>query len=297
MPVARPAGTPTAFWPQAGCEVSYKDASGQTVTSIFDSVGKAWTTPPQAGSGWGFQILPFIEQQSLQAANSPVLTRSTPQDMFICPSRATKARLGGGHDTARNGAPFDYAAVMFWPPSQINGDSFSNAIVDGKSWLEWSRDSMIVASEPVVNGIGGVDNAIKITDAVDGTSNTLLIGEKWMRPDEYTGGAWNDDHNLISSQDPDIARRGDLAPVPDSTDGTGREGASDYNNPCCDWWNDPLTRKPSARKGGRFGSVHPTGMASVFCDGSVKMISFSISDAMFFRVANRRDGGTIDLGQ
>src|SRR5262249_46470282 len=145
------------------------------------------------------------------------------------PSRATKARLGGGHDTAQNGAPFDYAAVIFLPPSQTNGDTFSTSVVDGKSWLEGSRDSMIVASEPPIaaaaaGGAPSVDNPTKITDAVDGTSNTLLIGEKWMRPDEYTGGAWNDDHNLVSSQDPDIARRGDLAPVADGTYGTGPEG-------------------------------------------------------------------------
>jgi hypothetical protein len=38
-------------------------------------------------------------------------------------------------------------------------------------------------------------------------------------------------------------------------------------------------------------------MMSVFCDGSVKVVSFSISDAMFTRVCNRRDGLTIDLGQ
>jgi hypothetical protein len=84
--------------------------------------------------------------------------------------------------------------------------------------------------------------------------------------------------------------------VADGTYGTGPEGSSNYNNPCCDWWKDPTTANP-ARYSGRFGSVHPTGMMSVFCDGSVKVVPFSTPDTMFFRMCNRRDGLTVDFGQ
>src|SRR5262245_52854158 len=96
MPASRPLGTPAAQWPQNGCEMKYKPlpiadpittwSAGMT-TSIRDGSGKFFTTPPQVGSGWGFQLLPFIEQQALQAQTNPTVIRNTAMNMFACPSR------------------------------------------------------------------------------------------------------------------------------------------------------------------------------------------------------------------
>jgi prepilin-type N-terminal cleavage/methylation domain-containing protein len=295
MPATRPMGVPVALWPQNGCEWPYTDQFGKRVTSIYDSSGKQWTVPPQVGSGWAFQILPFIEQQQVQKQNNVGAERDTALAMLVCPARRSPVNLGGGHSTAVGGSPLDYVGAIMWPPSQVNGDPFSTGTVDGRTWRDWMQDAVILPSEPLNNGIGGMDFPVPITGISDGTSNTLLFSEKWLRPDEYTGGAWNDDHNMVSSMDPDILRRGDLAPVPDSTDGTGPEGSGNYNNPCCDWNNDPLTRTPSARKGGRFGSAHPSGPNAVMCDGSVRTISFSIDNETFRRLCNRRDGQTFTL--
>jgi len=40
----------------------------------------------------------------------------------------------------------------------------------------------------------------------------------------------------------------------------------------------------------RFGSAHPDGCNFVYCDGSVRLISYSIDPEVHRAVSNRRDG-------
>src|SRR5262249_43817476 len=108
-----------------------------------------------------------------------------------------------------------------------------------------------------------------------------------------TGGAWNDDHNIVSSLDPDDARIGDLPPVHDTNAGV----SADTNNPCCDWYRDPDSMRPVPRLAARFGGAHIGGMNAVFVDGSVHTIRWGISPAVFAALCDRRDGTAIDLSE
>ena len=69
-------------------------------------------------------------------------------------------------------------------------------------------------------------------------------------------------------------------------------GAGD-NNPCCDWWRDPLTRTPSPRLGSYFGGAHTGGMNAVMADGSVRTISWTVSQTTFANLGNRMDGNAV----
>src|SRR5205809_5942236 len=65
-----PPGVNPINYPQTGCWVNYKDASGSQINSFAGTNGHdgtPWSTPPQQALNWSFQILPFIEQQAAQS--------------------------------------------------------------------------------------------------------------------------------------------------------------------------------------------------------------------------------------
>jgi prepilin-type N-terminal cleavage/methylation domain-containing protein/prepilin-type processing-associated H-X9-DG protein len=287
MPNFIPPGFTVNDWPQNGCWVFYNDAGVRT-NSFLDPTGVPWRTPPKQAAGWAFQILPFIEQQTLQNLRDPVTTarnsvpiRGATIAIYNCPSIRGADKLGGGHSTARGGGPLTYGAPYFGPVGR--GD----AVVQNTAATYWGA---IVPAEPSNNGLGGKDFPIRIPGGIsDGTSQTILVGERWMRPDQYTGGAWNDDHGIISGLDQDQMRLGDRPPIPNAN----------LDNACCDWWRDARVsgRTTIATFGSRFGGPHRGGMNAVFADGSVRTLRFSVSQRTFHALCQRNDGAVINWSE
>ena len=293
LPPFRPPDIPPEQWGQNGCWVNYVDEAGQPVNSWAgtDGTGPPWTAPPKQAAGWGFQILPFIEQQVVQNAENPGIARNTALAVYVCPVRRLARQLGGGYSTAVGSGPLDYAAPYFGPVSR---DRNEIASTPGSTWgvIVWSEPPVL--AQPPNNRVGARDNPVTLTAGIpDGTSTTLMLGEKWLRPDQYTGGAWNDDHEIMSALDQDGIRVGDQVPIRDTTGNVG----IDDNNPCCDWWRDPDNRPPSPRLGSRFGGVHTGGMNALFADGSVHTVRWSISQPVFAAICNRGDGVAVDWAQ
>jgi prepilin-type N-terminal cleavage/methylation domain-containing protein/prepilin-type processing-associated H-X9-DG protein len=295
MPTTPPKGVPAVDWPQNGCWVNYKDAHGNPVNSWAGTtgVGQPWSAPPQQAATWAFQILPFIEKQSVQDQDDPGLVRSSLLATYVCPSRRSPHVLFGGHDTAVGGSPLDYAVPYFGPlAGALMTTNFAPPAPPASPYgtPAGSLYSAIVWSEPPVVATqgrpGARDNVITYALIPDGTSNTLMAAEKWLPPTSYQGGDWNDDHNIMSSLDPDDARVGDRQPLPDF--GTGA-----HDNPCCDFVRDP--KPPGTGYGAYFGAAHTGGMNAVFVDGSVHNIKWNISQPVFAALCDRRDGGAIDL--
>ncbi len=112
----------------------------------------------------------------------------------------------------------------------------------------------------------------------DGTSNTLLIGEKRLKPGYYQSGDWHDDRGWSDGWDPDTLRF-TAYPIGPDTD------TPMFNN-----------RQLSVREFGFcFGGAHPGGMNTVFGDGSVHFINFTIERELLNRLGHRADGLTVDL--
>jgi prepilin-type N-terminal cleavage/methylation domain-containing protein len=289
MPSARPPFIPASEWGQNGCVVQYRDASGALVNSFSQGpvvagqpTGAPWTAPPQQAAGWPFQILPYVEQQAAQGQRGGLI-RNTGLPHFVCPSRRSVGRLSNG--SALGGTPLDYAAPYFGPVSR------SRTVIRN---TQSSFFGIIVPSEPPI-ARGMPDTPVKLTDITDGTSNTVLLGEKWLRPDQYQIGAWMDDHNLISSLDQDGMRIADRPPIRDTNRNpfTGALVTAGQNNPCCDYWRDANTRLPSPRVGSYFGGAHIAGMNALLADGSVRNISWNITQATFANLCNKADGNVL----
>lgn len=113
--------------------------------------------------------------------------------------------------------------------------------------------------------VQGASNGIRLLDVRDGTSITLLVGEKHVPLDKWGVGWWdcslyNGDYPLCSS----------------------RPAGVDF----------PLAR--SLRDQGMvFGSYHPQICQFAFCDGHVAALPVSISPRTLGLLANREDGEVI----
>lgn len=277
---------------QGGTPYFYTTPNGRRVNSVTDhptdaTKGTMWIAPPQVGAGWAFQILPLIEQLAVQTGGG-YTARNTPLSVYVCPSRRQPKAFDGGHLTAIGGAPLCYAAPTFCPVSRAI-DVMANT--PGTFW------GVIVPAEPDGVRVGSRDVRITIPAGIpDGLSHTILAGEKWQRPDQYSGGAWNDDHGIQSAFDQDGMRLGDQVPVGDRTTNLqGQSVAITDNNACCDWWRDPDNRTPSPRLGSRFGGAHVGGMQALLCDGSVRFLSFSVTQPVFANLCRRDDGNVVEF--
>jgi prepilin-type processing-associated H-X9-DG protein len=127
---------------------------------------------------------------------------------------------------------------------------------------------------------GGAPNRgqpVRIAMITDGTSNTLLIGEKRLQPELLGKAQSHDDQGFTSGWDRDEVAWGISPPEQD------RRGQPGY-------W--------------QFGSAHPGGFNAVFCDGSVHIIRYNIQSnntatastpiGVWQRLCKRDDGLTID---
>lgn len=107
---------------------------------------------------------------------------------------------------------------------------------------------------------------VSFQQITDGSSNTMVLGEKRLTPRLYDVGDWHDDKGWAGGWDTDGLRSTacELGPDEDPIDG--------------------------ASTGYRFGSAHPAGMNAGFADGSVHFINYDIDKLVFNYLGHRTDG-------
>ena len=259
--------------------------------------GYYWVGDPDRGfgsdqpGGWIYNILPYIEQENLrnlgkggdstQKLTAAAAVVMTPLQMLNCPSRrrpalypSSKPRNSGSISGA---AKTDYAA-------NTGSDSYSFewagpssyddlAAIDAGTYTGWPTAATVVNR----NGVCFHRSQIQMGHIKDGASNTILIGEKFMNTDRYYDSAEGGDNESMY-----------CGPNVDNYRLT-------YYNPSNPAASEVPTRdRPGVSLPWRFGGPHPSGCNMVFCDGSVRMISFSVDPLTFSYLGNRKDGQAID---
>jgi prepilin-type N-terminal cleavage/methylation domain-containing protein/prepilin-type processing-associated H-X9-DG protein len=216
----------------------------------------AWTPPtyvngqPLVGraqqAGWGFQILPYIEAEATWRGGSAttdaqraVVAIGTTNRLFFCPSRR--------------------------PPQTVTyGDGYLPHLTGGKI-----THALCDYAASNKEGTGAVQqfNPLAIKDITDGTSNTLLIGDKRMNRALLGRKQPDDDQGYTDGFNNDVIRKTKLPPQPDFF------GIGDG--------------------GGLFGSSHSGVVNFVFADGSLHALSYSIPAKTFQLLGQKDDGQSI----
>jgi prepilin-type N-terminal cleavage/methylation domain-containing protein/prepilin-type processing-associated H-X9-DG protein len=196
----------------------------------------------ESGS-WAFQLMPFIEQDNQYnrctgAAYAVGGVYDYAVKTYLCPARGRP-----GFKTAGNqpGTVTDYA---------IN------------AWLNSRATSGVSISQRVREA----DNNFGLTSIPDGTSNTILVGEKSLKAEQYG-------NNLASDWDECIYEGG--------LGGSGREGIKMYQD------------KPGVDSNNNWGSPFPGATPFVFCDGHVRMISYGLGNTTTMTNLMRPDDGAV----
>jgi prepilin-type N-terminal cleavage/methylation domain-containing protein/prepilin-type processing-associated H-X9-DG protein len=223
-------------------------------------------------------------------ASAQPCTVQCPQGSVGCPDPPPKYNP---QDTATiSPASYQTNLPSIWGGKNMNNKQQGNSqVYDGIVVRSpWQRKDNL--STPNGSGVGWVGvpggkylndmvQPIKIAQITDGTSHTLLLGEKYVRNDQYEGGGYSDDHGWSEGWDPDAIRSTCFLPYQDSDGfqftslGTGDIFGHDQDIPY-------------------FGSAHPGGFNAVFADGSAHTINYNIDSLVFNALGTRAGEEVVD---
>jgi prepilin-type N-terminal cleavage/methylation domain-containing protein/prepilin-type processing-associated H-X9-DG protein len=228
--------------------------------------------------GWIFNTLPYVEQGALHDSvtdgkkdeitaaqkDAAKIALGIPISTFNCPTRRAARSFGVAWPSAINATYPARAARSDYAVNQ--GDTFPSDFGAGPGELlhsyEWP-------SRGIFTGMGYQISRVRTSDIKDGTSNTLLFGEKYVDPNHYDDGLDLGDFNgMLCGHSLDIGRftYAGSRPLRD------RAGLAAFND---------------------FGSSHPAGTNFAFADGHVQRLRYDIDPRQFQRMGNRKDGYVI----
>lgn len=252
-------------------------------------INGAGATGDKQWAGWGFQILPYIEQQQIfdgAGASAPtddarrILAISTPISTMYCPTRRPARAL----NSIGSWYPYNPSAAQLGPagvPFQHGMIDYASAYVDGGGRNDArytviggaNRSGAVVQLGGVMAGSGTTGenepnparpnfSVVGLSELTDGTANVIVLGEKRLNTSYLLQYQTDDNEGYTSGWDHDVNRNCSLQPRPDPRTGYGEL---------------------------RFGSSHPNGFQVLMGDGAVKFIPFSVDELIFHRLGYKND--------
>lgn len=230
-------------------------------------------------ANWAWLILPYVEataqykMMNLQQPYSkqPAGAINIQPPVYLCPSRPPPVLSTGD---PQPGAIGDYASCHGNISGNANETNAQGAIVGTSNWTPAS------GTAPITGWTAQVTMAL----ILDGTSNTLMIGEKHIRPASLRGK--NEDRSIFDGN-ANCYRRiagwnglGVKYPIPNPP-----AGATLY----------PLTTENDTTGNNHFGGPHGGSQIClfVFCDGSVRPVHVDVNPYVLTYLAARADGQVI----
>jgi type II secretory pathway pseudopilin PulG len=250
---------------------NYQGAHSVYPPGTINATGPISSTPTGYHQSWIVQILPFIEERNA--------------------FDLTDFAVGVYHKN--NQSVRDHIISILqcpsWAGPRTNGSNYAGCHHDVEAPIDVTN-----------NGLLYLNSAIGLEDITDGSSHTLLVGEKGIDPGDLgwmsgtratlrnTGFPPNGAPVATSFGGGGFPEYGDpRADAPGSDDGPG----DDVPKP-------GVAANPSSPfYVGGFSGAHPGGIETVFGDGSVQMISDNISPTVFQQLGNRADGKLLDETQ
>ena len=229
--------------------------------------GWAWVGEPDRGSGkkqpggWIYQLLPYVEATAVQSLPKDRLVQ-TPLALFVCPSRRPPDPSDNLRTINLRNAP--WTPVVAKTDYAVNeGDFITNTPEGPPTLLAGDDPNYPWTDVSQATGVCFLRSELALRDISDGTSNTYLVGEKYVtRPNYRTAVDSGHDQSMYTGVDLDINRWTLGPPLQD-----GVVSAERY-----------------------FGSAHSGGCHFLFCDGSVRTISYAIDTEVHRQTGHRHDG-------
>jgi prepilin-type N-terminal cleavage/methylation domain-containing protein/prepilin-type processing-associated H-X9-DG protein len=281
--------------------------------------------PRRQGLGWGFQVLPFIEETAAYQLQTSEDLQQVVVSIYVCPSRRQPTTTWSQQyqgviayidyagavpctftTLARTlrydpsiGVPLEAADIRALARSFNGGGAAgggeppNSAIYDGvivRCPWRWTSTDMATGKQRGVwaTNVPQPTKAAKITD---GASKTFMVAEKFVRSDKYQADEnnYSDDRGWADGWDADSMRSACFQPVKDSDPicWGPRDGPMDH------YFGDRFAQLRAFPGTDylynvlHFGSAHPSGINAVYADGSVHAISFGIDPVVFNALATR----------
>ncbi len=232
--------------------------SWTTTAPNFASLGQPYAAPYQQ-AGWGFQILPYIEQQVLwsggSAGNIAIAQATivgTPIKLFFCPSRRPPTQI---HTTS------------YWFGTQNPDGTNIKGSAGFTAQTDYAGNGGNGGNGGFVQANSAGGNKITMSQITDGTSTTIAIAEKRLDLSFLTSDVTDDNEGYCAGWDWDSIRL--------SNSGTT------YYPPAADF----QTTVDVGSHG--FGSSHPSIFNALFFDGSVRPIQYAIDQYSFMALCSR----------
>jgi len=263
----------------------FHDANGVFPPGIDEIAANSSPRGRYAWWSWMARLLPYVEQQNVfNLAESFAQTNTYPwapnpalgkqMKVYVCPADPRSSVVV--NNPAVTGVNGDVAFTMFLGNAGTHTGNSPNG-----AYSTASKD-----------GILFVDSKVKMLDITDGTSNTLLVGERPPSLDLnfgwwFAGWGWNGSGGgdvVMGTRDTGLAVSGYLAGYPPCVSGNANAANVGLR---------PGTPRNMCDTS-HYWSNHPSGGMFAMADGSARIITYS-SDNILPQLGTRAGGEVVNI--